>query len=585
MGDQKNLVMAIVLSILVLVGTEYLFGGKRSQTPPSPAETTAPAAVPAPASAPTPGAANSEAAPHASAQPASPASPLPAQPARGEGGRITIETPSIKGSIALLGARIDDVTLTLYRETVDPKSPPIGLFEPAGAKHPYHAETGWVAGEGVALKLPDADSLWRADRDRLSPEMPVTLTWDNGEGLRFERRIAIDAEYMFQVTDRVTNATDKPVALIPYALLSRTGKPAVQGMYILHEGPLGVFDGTLKEATYKDLDEAQGGTLKMKSTGGWAGITDKYWLAALAPAKGTAINARFLHQRAQTTDKYQVDILNAQAKSVAPGETAENATHIFAGVKQVEMLDRYAFKLGIDRFDLAIDFGWFYFLTKPFFYILQVLNTFLGNFGLAILGLTICVKIVLYPLADKSYKAMSKMKGLQPELKKLQERFGDDRTRLNQEMMALYKREKVNPMAGCLPIVVQIPIFFALYKVLFVTIEMRHAPFYGWIHDLSAPDPTTLFNLFGLVPWTPPEYLMIGVWPLIMGVTMFLQQKLNPQPADPVQAKVFMVLPFVFTFMLANFSAGLVIYWAWNNVLSIAQQWLIMRRMGVKVSS
>jgi YidC/Oxa1 family membrane protein insertase len=354
-------------------------------------------------------------------------------------------------------------------------------------------------------------------------------------------------------------------------------------MYILHEGPLGVFDGTLKETKYADLKKE--GTVREKTVGGWAGITDKYWLTALVPDQKAEATGRFVYQNRDNADAYQVDFTGA-AVTVAPNASAETAFHMFAGAKQVKLLDAYSDKLGIARFDLAIDFGWFYFLTKPFFYLLQMLHNALGNMGLAILALTVLIKAAMFPLANKSYVSMSKMKTVQPEVKKLQERFADDKVRMQQEMMALYKREKVNPVSGCLPMLIQIPVFFALYKVLFVAIEMRHAPFYGWIHDLSAPDPTTIFNLFGLIPWDAvhalPSFMHLGVWPLIMGVTMWLQQKLNPQPADPVQAKMMGFLPIIFTFLLANFAAGLVIYWAWSNTLSILQQWVIMRKAEAK---
>ncbi|PPR76228.1 MAG: Membrane protein insertase YidC, partial [Alphaproteobacteria bacterium MarineAlpha3_Bin4] len=408
----------------------------------------------------------------------------------------------------------------------------------------------------------------------------VTLSWDNGDGLVFHRTYAIDDNYMVSITQRLANNGPRAVAVHPYGLISRRGTPETTGFYILHEGLLGVFDGTLSEIDYDDLQET--GLIEQRSTGGWLGITDKYWLAALIPDQTTTTTSRFLHRIASGVDKYQVDYRGP--KLVAPaGGGVETRNHLFTGAKEVLLMDGYEKAYGIDRFELAIDWGWFYFLTKPIFYSLLWINDHVFNLGLAILLLTVVIKLAFFPLANKSYTSMSKMKKLQPEMTKMRERFGDDKVKLNQEMMALYKREKVNPASGCLPIVVQIPVFFALYKVLFVTIEMRHAPFFGWIQDLSAPDPTTVFNLFGVLPWTPPEFLMIGVWPLLMGITMFLQQKLNPQPTDPVQAKIFLFLPIMFTFLLARFPAGLVIYWAWNNLLSMLQQWVIMRRMGINV--
>ncbi|MEK7820679.1 MAG: membrane protein insertase YidC, partial [Pseudomonadota bacterium] len=493
--------------------------------------------------------------------------------------RIAVETPTLKGTISLEGARLDDLVFTQYFDKPGGKGKPEPLFLPKGDKSAYYAQFGWVGADGATA--PGPDTLWTADKDKLTPDQPVTLTWDNGQGLKFALTLAVDASYMFTVTGRVANTGPKAATLHPYGLLARSGTPHTSDIYILHEGPLGVFDKTLKEFSYADMRKK--GSEEYKSEGGWSGITDKYWLAALIPDQKAQATHRFLYRREGDQDRYQADYLQG-AVSVAPGAASENRIHLFAGAKKLGLLDDYSEKIGIPRFDLAIDFGWFYFLTKPIFYALIWLNKALGNFGLAILALTVGIKLLFYPLANKSYVAMSKMKKLQPEMLKLRERLGDDKVRLNQEMMALYKREQVNPAAGCLPILVQIPVFFALYKVLYVTIEMRHAPFYGWIADLSAPDPTTVFNLFGLIPWTPPLFLMIGVWPLIMGVTMWFQQKLNPAPADPIQAKMFMWLPVIFTYMLASFPAGLVIYWAWNNVLSMTQQWLIMKRMGVKAT-
>ncbi|MCA1940168.1 MAG: membrane protein insertase YidC, partial [Caenispirillum bisanense] len=490
----------------------------------------------------------------------------------GQGERIRIDTPALRGSLNLQGGRIDDLTLKNYGVTPDEDSPRIDLLSPAGTPNPYYAEFGWVAAGGV--QVPGSDTVWTADKDVLKPGAPVTLTWENDSGVVFKRTVTVDEHYMFTVEQTVTNTTGEPITLYPYGLVSRVGTPPTAGYYILHEGPLGVFNGTLKELKYEDLKEEQ--TVEQTTTGGWIGITDKYWLTALAFEPDLETKARFAY-RGQGAERYQVDYLEP-AMTIAAGETATVKNNFFAGAKQVQLLDEYAETFNITNFDLAVDFGWFYFLTKPFFYILNWLHGVVGNFGLAILAFTVLVKAVMFPLANKSYRAMSKMKKLQPEMKKLQERFGDDRVRLNQEMMALYKREKANPVSGCLPIFIQIPVFFALYKVLFVTIEMRHAPFYGWIEDLSAPDPTTIFNLFGLIPWTPPSFLMIGVLPLVMGITMWLQMKLNPAPPDPVQAKIMSFLPVIFTFMLAAFPAGLVLYWAWNNVLSIAQQWLIMKR-------
>jgi YidC/Oxa1 family membrane protein insertase len=495
--------------------------------------------------------------------------------------RIPLESDRLTGSISLVGGRIDDVVLHDYRESLDKDSPEIVLLWPTKTEQPYYAEFGWI-GDGVTL--PDAETVWTPRGSRLTPKTPLLLTWDNGAGLVFERRYSIDENYMVTLTQRVKNNTSKELSLAPYGLLSRTGTPDLLGFYILHEGLLGVFDETLKEVDYSDLRDD--GAQRQSSTGGWLGITDKYWLAALIPDQKTKVQTSFLPGRRGNFDIYQADYL-APAQVVKAGGTIETTNSLFAGAKEVEILDKYETERGVARFDLAVDFGWFYFLTKPIFYMIIWLNERLGNFGLAILALTVMIKLAFFPLANKSYVSMSRMKKLQPRLVELRERHGDDRQGMNQAMMALYKTEKVNPAAGCLPMLVQIPVFFALYKVLFVSIEMRHAPFYGWIHDLSAPDPLGILTGFGMFPWDVPStygFLDLGIWPLIMGLSMFLQQRLNPAPADPVQAKIFMFMPIMFTFLLAKFPAGLVIYWAWNNVLSMTQQWIIMRRMGVAVS-
>ena len=573
--EQRNLFLAIALSLAILLGFQF-FVEKPRQAPPAPPQATEQTQPATPGAPPVPGQATLPVAPGA----AGPLAPPVREQALAKAPRVRIDTPRLSGSISLAGGRIDDLVLKDYRQTTDRNSPPITLLEPPGAANPYFAEFGFVAASpGVTLPPPDA--VWQADREQIGAGEAVTLTWENGQGLRFVRRISIDQNYMFTIAQRVENSTGAPVELHPYGLISRTGTPTTEGFYILHEGLLGVLEGTLREHKYSSLQEE--GKIEERSAGGWLGFTDKYWLTTLAPDQQRPFTAAFRHAGQGPSEKYQADYL-AEALTVPAGGSAESVNHFFAGAKEVSLLDAYGEQLGLPNFDKAVDFGWFYWITKPLFYVLHTFYGWLGNLGLAILLLTVCVKAVFFPLANKSYKAMSQMKKLTPEMTRLREKYGDDRQRMNQELMALYKKEKVNPAAGCLPIVVQIPVFFALYKVLYVSIEMRHAPFFGWIHDLSAPDPTTMFNLFGLIPWTPPAYsfLHIGVWPLLMGVTMFLQQKLNPQPADPIQAKVFMLMPIFFTFLLAPFAAGLVIYWTWNNILSIAQQWIIMKRMGVK---
>ncbi|MEM7652937.1 MAG: membrane protein insertase YidC, partial [Pseudomonadota bacterium] len=414
-------------------------------------------------------------------------------------------------------------------------------------------------------------------------ERPLVLTWDNGEGLIFKRTYTLDENYMFTVNQSVENNTGSPVQLFPFGRIIRHGQPDTLGFFILHEGLVGVFNETLSEIDYDDLIDD--GPQKFSSAGGWLGFADKYWLVTLIPGQEDQVDATFRHYLRGGTDRFQVDYLSRSDTGITipAGGRGESESHLFAGAKEVKVLQAYEEQLRIPRFEFAIDWGWLHFITRPFFWALDQINNVVGNFGIAILVLTVIIKLVFFPLANTSYKSMSRMKLLAPEMTKIRERFKDDRVAQQQEMMALYKREKVNPVSGCLPIIIQIPVFFALYKVLFVTIEMRHAPFFGWIQDLSAPDPTTMFNLFGLIPWDPPSLLMIGIWPLLMGFTMWFQQKLNPAPPDPIQAKVFMFLPIIFTFMLASFPAGLVIYWTWNNALSILQQWVIMKRMGVKV--
>jgi len=578
--DQKNFIVAIVLSVAIIMGWQYLFPAKHPQ-PQEQQQTAGQSTAP---NAPQSG----------STQPSAPGAPSSGQPASEKvmtreealaaSPRVTFNTPQLIGSIALKGARIDDVRLAKHREELDPSSPPVPVLSPLGGDHPYYAEFGWTSSD-VSIKVPGPDSLWTASNSTLGPDKPVRLTWDNGAGLIFGLDISLDENFMFAVKQSVENKTDKPVTLFPWSLVVREGEHKNEGTYVLHEGPYGVFNGTSKEFGYKDF--ADNKQQKFSTTGGWVGFTDKYWMATIVPDQKSKVDVTIKGTGAGANIKYQADYV-APSVTIAPGATGSYDSHLFAGAKIVRVIDAYRDNLGIDRFDLTIDWGWFWFFTKPMFYLLEWLYAHIGNFGVSILILTVIVKALFFPLANKSYAAMSKMKALQPEMEKLKQRYGEDKQRLNQEMMQLYRREKVNPAAGCLPIVVQIPVFFALYKVLYTTIEMRHQPFFGWIHALSAPDPATILTGFGFFPWDVPPYLHffnIGIWPLIMGVTMFLQQKLNPAPADPVQARVFQFLPIMFTFMLAPFSAGLVIYWAWSNTLSIAQQYTIMRRHGTPIGA
>ncbi|RAH99404.1 membrane protein insertase YidC [Acuticoccus sediminis] len=503
--------------------------------------------------------------------------------------RVPIATPSVDGSINLAGGRLDDLKLRNYHVTPDPSSDEVVLLAPAGTAQPYFVETGWVPASGQDIAVPTSASVWSlVTGEKLTTDTPVTIEWDNGAGVVFRRNISVDDHYMFTIEQTVQNNTDQPIALHPYSRVRREGDIPTLGYFILHEGFIGVLgeEGLVQEK-YKAVSE-EGTQNLARSDSGWLGITDKYWATTVIPDPGTTFNPRFLYRSLNGTPAYQADYL-ADAVTVAPGEATAITNRVFAGAKKTRLIQSYEESLGIDRFNLLIDWGWFYFITKPMFYLLDWIQSVVGNFGVAILITTVLVKLLFFPLAQRAYTSMAKMKALQPKIKDMQERYKDDRVKQQQAMMELYKKEKVNPLAGCIPIVIQIPVFFSLYKVIFVSIEMRHAPFFGWINDLSAPDPTTVFNLFGLLPYDPMmipmvgSFLHIGVWPLIMGCTMWLQMKMNPTPPDPTQAMIFNIMPIFFTFLLASFPAGLVIYWAWNNSLSVLQQYVIMRRHGVKV--
>lgn len=503
---------------------------------------------------------------------------------KAEGARVAIDSPLLDGSIALKGARFDDLKLKKYHDTTDPKSPEIVLLAPKGTSFPYDAEFGWVGGPD----MPSDQSLWKQQGSgALTPGHPVTLTWDNGHGLTFTRVISVDDQYMFHVTDSVTNHTANAQTLYPFAFVAREGVPQERTSWVLHEGFVGVSHGSETDANYSDFKDEGTPAKTFTSTGGWVGITDKYWMAAVIPPQSEDFTGSYLGTTmANGVKAYQANY-RLPAQVIAPGATAQVTNRLFAGAKVVDILRGYENSQGIVRFDNAVDWGWFWFLTQPLFWLLDVFYKFIGNFGIAILMLTVAVKTLFFPLANASFKSMSKMKKVQPQMEEIRKHHKDDPQRQQQEMMELYRREKVNPLAGCLPMLIQIPVFFSLYKVLYVTIEMRGAPFFGWIHDLSAPDPTSILNLFGLLPyhiplWVP-AYLSIGVWPILMGMTQFVQTKLNPAPTDPVQAKMFTFMPIIFTFMFATFPAGLVIYYTWNNLLSVAQQYVIMRREGVKI--
>ena len=591
-NDKTNMFVAIALSLVVLLGWHYFVTGPatekqrqaaaQSQTQtPQPGGTSPADGVPGPSpqqggpSAPVPGTLPQ-------------AGPVSREDALARSARVRIDTPALYGSVALKGARIDDVSLKNYHETVSDESPRIVLLSPTGSPNPYYAEFGWVGQN--AGPLPNADTLWTADGDLLAPGKPVTLTWDNGQGLVFKRILAVDDKFMFTVRDEVENKSGNAVTLYPYSLVSRWGKPHTQGYYVLHEGLIGwlggdrlqeySYDAIAKEAAYGGANTR--GKAWSNVTGGWVGITDKYWAAAAIPEQDKPYTGAFTERTDGATKVYQTSV-RGDAVAVAPGASSATTQRLFAGAKEVNQINAYKRELNILEFDSMIDWGWFWFLTKPMFRALDFFFHLAGNFGVSILLVTLILKIFFLPIANRSYVSMAKMKAVQPEMMSIRERYKDDKMKQQQAMMELYKKEKINPVAGCWPVLIQIPVFFALYKVLFITIEMRHAPFFGWIQDLAAPDPTSLLNLFGLLPFAAPDFVHLGVWPLIMGLTMFIQMKMNPAPPDPVQAQVFAFMPIIFTFMLGSFPAGLVIYWAWNNTLSVIQQYVIMRRNGVKV--
>ncbi len=617
MGQHKNTIIAIVLSLAVMVGWQILVGypqmkkeqeqarlKQQEQSQVMPGQTQPNQAQPGQTQSgqTTSGQTQQNAASGPPPQaPGLPNTAAPSQAASRESviaasPRVAINTPRLGGSIDLKGARIDDLTLTQYRETVDPDSPPIVLFSPSGAPDAYYAEFGWVPASGTTAAMPGPDTMWKQQgTGPLSIDHPVTLTFDNGQGLVFTRTISIDEHYMFGIKDSVANKGGAPVTLFPYGLISRHGTPPTLGYYILHEGLIGVIGEHGEQTeTYKKMIDQK--SQSWDATNVWLGFTDKYFAATLVPQTDAKVRARFSADKVNNLETYQTDYMG-QPVTVAPGATGMDDTRLFAGAKEISVVGidfpfgpgGYNAALKLNHFDLLIDWGWFYFITKPMFLAIDYFYHVVGNFGIAILIVTVLVKLLFFPLANKSYASMAKMKAVQPQMAMIKERFADDRVKQQQAMMELYKKEQINPVAGCLPIAIQIPVFFSLYKVLFITIEMRHAPFYGWIHDLSSPDPTNIFTLGGLLHFDPTivpvigSFLHLGFWPAIMGVTMWVQMKLNPAPPDPTQQMVFNWMPLIFTFMLAKFPAGLVIYWAWNNTLSVAQQSVIMHRNGAKI--
>lgn len=590
--DNRNVILAVVLSMLVLFGWQFFVAGPQLEQAQRQAELRAQQQAEAeqlavPANPAAEGTATAEAAPAETGTQtfADRASAIAATE------RVTISTVDLEGSINLTGARIDDLQLKNYRETVEPDSPIIALLKPAGLPDAYFVEQGWVAAAGASIALPDSQTQWTVEGENatLTADTPVTLVWDNGAGLVFRRTIAVDDYYLFTITQSVENQGTGDVALFPYSRVIRHGNPQVQNFFIQHEGPIGVLGSNNYVARkYHDLQNER--QVDFSSTTGWLGIADKYWATAVLPKPGTAINARFAYSAPAGTNVYQSNYVETQPVVVPAGGNASHEGYVFAGAKEDAVISGYQQTYGFDRLELLIDWGWFHFLTKPMHWALVTLYGILGNFGLAVLAVTIIVKAIFFPLANRSYASMAAMRRVQPEMKAIQERLKDDRPAQQQAMMELYRKEKINPLSGCWPILIQIPVFFALYTVIFISLEMRHAPFFGWIQDLAAPDPTNIFTLFGLIPWNPTalpvigSFLHLGIWPVIMGITMWVQMRLNPPPPDPTQAMIFNWMPVIFTFMLGTFPAGLVIYWAWNNTLSIAQQWFIMKRHGVEVN-
>ncbi len=490
--------------------------------------------------------------------------------------RIQIENENVIGSISLTGALIDDISFKNHKQDLK-NGKNIEFLNPKETENGFYVETGWTS-IGNKIKVPTPDSIWSVDGNRLlNKNNPVILKWKNGDGITFKKKIEIDEKYLFKISQEVKNSTDSSVDLYPYAQITRNKIPDdIQNFYISHEGFIGVFDEELKEDDYDDIQDKK---IVREADKGWFGITDKYWIAALVPKKGENFKSTFLYK-----DGFKANYILNNPTTVNPSSTNSNEVKLFVAAKEAQTIDTYAAAEEIEKFDLAIDWGWFYFFTKPLFFIIDYLFKLTGNFGIAIVLITLAIRVLFFPLASYSFRSMAKMKALQPEMVRLKDVHKEDKIKLQQEMMALYKKEKVNPASGCLPILIQIPFFFAIYKMLFISLEMRHQPFFGWIKDLSAQDPTSIFNIFGLIPWDPPSFLIIGIWPILMGGSMWIQQKLNPAPTDPIQAKIFAFFPIFLTVILASFPAGLVVYWTINNILSMAQQWVIMRKTKIKTN-
>ena len=501
---------------------------------------------------------------------------LSRQDALSESDRVLIKNKNVEGSISLKGGILDDLSFINYKKELNDDQRVVFL-NPKEIEDGYFVETGWTSIKNE-VKVPALDTQWKVKGNKLlSPGNPVVLEWNNNEGLIFKKIISLDEKFLFKINQEVQNNSSKNYQLFPYAQITRNKKPDdVQGFYILHEGFIGVFDGDLKEDGYEDIKDKK---IIREANNGWLGITDKYWMTAVVPPKDSSFKSSFLYK-----DSFKANYILNDPVVLTASSKASNEIRLFAAAKEVDTVDGYAASEEIEKFDLVIDWGWFYFFTKPLFFVIDYLFKFSGNFGIAIVLITLAIRVIFFPLANYSFRSMAKMKALQPELTRLKELHKEDKVKLQQEMMALYRKEKINPASGCLPILIQIPFFFAIYKMLFISLEMRHQPFFGWIQDLSAKDPTTIFNLFGLIPWDPPGFLIIGIWPILMGLTMYLQQKLNPDPPDPIQAKIFAFFPLFLTIILAPFPSGLVVYWTVNNILTIAQQWVIMKKTKVKTN-
>ncbi len=568
-ADQRNLVIAVVMSALLVVAWQIMVEIPKRQELAKWQALQEQKKVEA---------AQIEQAEKA-AEAAAPATPKTREERLALSPRVGIHSGTLTGSVSLKGLRFDDLRLNKYHETRDPSSPTVILLSPAGGADAYFMQAGWLA-EKDGPAVPDENSQWSADGRSVEPGKPVTFRWENGAGITYTVTAALDEDYMFTLTQGVENNSGGAISVSPYAFINRAYPDTGMHNYILHEGPLGVLDGALSEITYKELREE--GPKTFDNAKGWLGVTDKYWLTALVPDKDS-FKAGVSHYKSKEQDRYQAEVTHP-ALEISSGSRMQTHTRFFAGAKEIEALDAYAMgnadagRAPIPLFDRAVDFGVLYFLTKPMFLLLNFFFTHAGNFGVAILLMTIVIKLLMFPLANKGYHATTAMRALQPEMAALKEKHGEDKVKMQQELIALYKREKVNPAAGCFPILVQIPVFFALYKVLFVTIEMRHAPFIGYLKDLSAPDPTNIFTLFGLIPIDLPPILHVGLLPILMGFTMWVQMRQQPKPTDPVQAKMISIMPYFLTFLLASMPAGLVLYWTWSNLLSIVQQWVITRK-------